>query len=168
MTKYPQVASLKSMQSDHRLIPHLAAVYVELGSRMEGMVRIAAFVAALMTAHAVAAPGATKLRCGLISGFTTEAEMKAVPSQGIHAVDLTFIGAKPRNKDVDRLLRECAAAAIGIDPSKDILVSAWFRKRPGDSWRDDDLLHPYGSMKYLSYQASSKTVAVRELKLQKK
>lgn len=122
----------------------------------------------LLTLEALAAPGAVKLQCGAMAGFKSEAEMKLVPSQNLNAVDLTFVGEKPPNKDIDRLLRECAVVAAKRDPSRDALVSAWFRKRPGDNWRDDDLLHPYGAMKFLSYTASSKSIAVRDIKLPKK
>jgi len=123
------------------------------------------FVTFLFASQASVAAGVTKFKCGIVQGFKSEAEMKLIPSQGINSVDLTFIGGAPSNNQIDQALRECAALAAKRDPSKDILVSAWLRKRPGDDWRDDDLLHPYGSMKYLSYQASSKTIAVRDFKL---
>jgi hypothetical protein len=100
--------------------------------------------------------------------MTTLAEMKSIPSQGINSVDLTFVGSRPPANEIERLLRQCAVAAAKKDGSRDILVSAWLRKRASDNERDDELLHPFGALKFLSYEASSKTIAVRELKLQKK
>jgi hypothetical protein len=131
-------------------------------------VRIVILLATAFSLQAVAAPAATKLQCGSIAGFKTEAEMNAVPSLGVNKVDLTFIGAKPANKAIDRSLRQCAAVAAKRDPSRDILVSAWFRKRAGNNAQNDALLYPHGSTSYLSYEASSRTIAVRKLKLQKK
>jgi hypothetical protein len=130
--------------------------------------RQALLLATVFSLQAGAAPVANRLQCGSVTGFKTEAEMRAVPDLGVNAVDLTFIGAKPANKAIDKSLRECAAVAAKRDPSRDILVSAWSRKRTAKDSRNDKLLHPHGPTKYLSYEASSKTIAVRKLKLQKK
>ena len=48
------------------------------------------------------------------------------------------------------------------------VIADWLRKRAGDNPRDDEMLKPYGVLKFFSYEASSKTTNVRELKLQKK
>lgn len=130
------------------------------------MIRVLCATAAISLASV--AHAGERLDCGKTSGIKSEAEWKPVPSQNIYQVDLTFIGRKPPNPEIDKLLRECAALVIKRDPSKDILVSAWLRKRLGDNWRDDELLHPWGGLKFMSYEARSKTVAVRDLKLQKK
>jgi hypothetical protein len=137
-------------------------------SNWRSSVRNVILLAAAFSLPAAAEPVATKLQCGTIAGFRTEAEMKDVPGLGVNRVDLTFIGTKPANKVIDRSLRECAKVAVKRDPSKDILVSAWLRKRARHNPQDDTLLYPHGSTKYLSYEASSKTIAVRKLRLQKK
>lgn len=121
-------------------------------------------MAALFAANAAAASEAVRLECGAIKGFKSEAEMKPTTNPRINTVDLTFIGKKPSNKQMDKALRACAATAIKRDATRDILVSAWFRKRAGAPAKNDTPLHPHGSMKYLSYEASSKTVAVRKIK----
>ena len=119
-------------------------------------------------AVAVGASPGTKISCGTQPGVMSEAEMKAIPSQGINAVDLTFVAIKPSATVVDKLLRECAAVAVRRDGSKDILISAWYRKRATDKPNDDEILHPYGGLKFLSYEAASKTIAVRDLTLKRK
>lgn len=121
-------------------------------------------MASLFIANASAANESVRLECGAIKGFKSEAEMKPTANPRINTVDVTFIGKKPSNKQIDRSLRACASAAIKRDASRDILVSAWFRKRAGASAKNDTPLHPHGSMKYLSYEASSKKVAVRKIK----
>ena len=128
------------------------------------------FTSLLLSVWCAAAVGAsgTKISCGTLAGVRSEAEMKAIPSQGINAVDLTFVAVKPPAKVVDKLLRECAAVAVRRDGSKDILVSGWYRKRATDNPNDDELLHPYSGLKFLSYEAASKTIAVRDLTLKRK
>lgn len=121
-------------------------------------------MAALFIADASAQPEAVGLECGAIKGFKSEVEMKPTSNPRINTVDVTFIGKKPSNKQIDKALRACAATAVKRDASRDILISAWFRKRAGTPAKNDTPLHPHGSMKYLSYEASSKTVAVRKIK----
>ena len=60
------------------------------------------------------------------------------------------------------------SVAVKRDGTKDILGSPWLRKRASDNPNDDDLLHPYGGLRFLSYEATSKTIGVRDLKLTKK
>ena len=120
----------------------------------------------LLTVAPIAHAGT--LDCGTLPAPKPEVEWKEVPSQNINAVDVTFIGKAPPNAQVDKILRQCAAAAVKRDASKDILVSGWIRKRPGGNPNDDDLLHPYGGLKFLGYDSKSKSIAVREIKLEKK
>jgi hypothetical protein len=115
-----------------------------------------------------AGPGATPLTCAAAPGIKTESKIQFVPSQGIYTVDVTFIGKRPSDKEIDRILRDCVAVAAKRDGTKDILGSPWFRKRVGDNPNNDDLLHPYEGLRYLSYEAASKNIGVRELKLKKK
>src|SRR5947207_15355079 len=89
-----------------------------------------ALVASLQTASA--AKNAMKLNCATAVGITTEAEVAPVPGQGIYVMDVTFIGKTPPNKEIDRILRDCLAAAVKRDGTKDILGSAWLRKRVGN------------------------------------
>ena len=72
------------------------------------------------------------------------------------------------DKEIDRVLRDCVSVAVKRDGTKDILGSPWFRKRAADNEDDDDLLHPYGGLRYLSYEAASESIGIRELKLKKK
>ena len=115
-----------------------------------------------------AKPSATRLTCASASDIKTEAEVESGPGQGIYNVHVTFIGKRPPDNEVDRVLRACLSVAAKRDGSKDILGSPWFRKRAGDSPNYDTLLHPYGGLRYLSYEAASKTIGIRELKLKKK
>jgi hypothetical protein len=121
-------------------------------------------MATLFITNASATPEAVRLECGAVKGFKSEVEMKPTSNPRINTVDVTFIGKKPSNKQIDKALRACAATAIKRDASRDILVSAWSRKRASSPVKSDTPLHPHGSMKYLSYEASSKTVAVRKIK----
>ena len=115
-----------------------------------------------------AKPSASRLACASATGIKTEAEVESVPSQGIYTVNVTFIAKRPSDKEVDRVLRDCISVAVKRDGTKDILGSPWFRNRATDKPNDDDLLHPYGGLRYLSYEAASKSIGIRELKLKKK
>ena len=111
---------------------------------------------------------ALKISCAAAQGVKTEAEVEDVPSQKIYNVHVTFLGKKPTDKEIDRVLRDCLTVAAKRDTTKDILASPWFRKRPQGNKNDDELLRPYGSMKYLSFKADDKSIGVRELQLRKK
>ena len=115
-----------------------------------------------------AKPSTVRLTCASATGIKTEAELQFDPSQKVSIVNVTFIAKRPSDKEIDRVVRDCVAAAVKRDASKDILGSPWFRKRPTDNQDDDDLLHPYGGLRFLSYEAVSKGIGVREMKLQKK
>jgi hypothetical protein len=128
-------------------------------------VRIALFL--IIVGFFVAAR-AEKLDCGPLPNPKPDVEWKQVPSQNIYSLDVTFIGKAPSTAQVDKILRQCAAAAAKRGPSKEFLVSGWLRKRPHDNPNDDDLLHPYGSLKYLSYDPKSKSVGVHDMKLEKR
>lgn len=109
---------------------------------------------------------ATSLTCASAAGIKTEVEL--LPNLDIYVVNVNFIGKHPSNKEVDRVLRDCLSVAVKRDGTKDILGSPWFRKRVGDDPNDDELLHTYGHFRYLSYEAASKNIGIRELKLKKK
>jgi len=129
---------------------------------------------AVVLAVATSAPALAKkpptipLECGKVSGFKSEAERQymdqASGGGNIYIVNLTYIGKKPATKRLDTALRDCLAVAIKMDGSKDILATAWFRKRDGANYYDDDMLHPHGGMNYISYVASKKAVEVRSLR----
>lgn len=127
---------------------------------------LALFFAA--TQPSFAQRGATRLTCASASGIKTEAQVEYIPSQSIYTVDVTFIVKRPPDKEVDRVLRDCVSVAVKRDGTKDILGSPWLRKRASDNPNNDDLLHPYGALRFLSYEATSKTIGVRDLKLTKK
>jgi len=111
---------------------------------------------------------AVRLTCASAAGIKTEAEVATVAGQNIYTVNVTFISKRPSDKEIDRVLRNCVAVAAKRDGTKDILGSPWFRKRPSDDPYDDILLNPYGGLRYLSYEAATKGIGVRELKLKKK
>ena len=110
----------------------------------------------------------TPLQCRSAGGQTLTAEIQLIPDQNIYNVQLTYVAKKPSNQDIDKALRNCLAVAAKDDSTKDILATAWLRKRAGNKPNDDDMLNPYGGMKYISYKASDKSIAVREFKLQNK
>jgi hypothetical protein len=122
------------------------------------------FILSLVSFHASAAT-VTPLACTSASGIHTQAEIELVASEKIYNVNVNFIGKRPSNKEIDRVLRDCVSAAIKLDGTKDILGSPWLRKSAKDNPRDDELLQPYPGLKYLSYEASSKSISVRELKI---
>lgn len=111
-----------------------------------------------------ASPGTTRLKCASVPGIKTEAEVEFVSSQRSYLVSVTFIAKVPSSKDVDRVLRNCVAAAVKRDGTKEILGTPWFRKHVSDNPDDDGLLQPYGDLKYLVYDAASKKIVIRELK----
>ncbi len=115
-----------------------------------------------------AKPSPSPLSCASAAGVKTLAEVEFIPSQDVYSVNVTFIGKRPPSKEIDRVLRDCVLAASKRDGSKDMLGSPWFRKRASDNPNEDELLHPYGGLNYLSYEASSRSIGIRELKLKKK
>jgi hypothetical protein len=123
---------------------------------------------ACVTSVAAAKAPSHPLQCGSAGSIKPLAEIQLVPDQNIFNVQLTYVAKKPPSQDIDKALRDCLAVAAKKDGTKDILATAWLRKRAGDKPNDDDMLNPYGGMKYISYKASDKSISVRELKLQKK
>ena len=82
-------------------------------------------------------------------------------------LNVAFIGKQPPNPEIDRMLRACVAAAASVDPSRDILATAWLRKSAADDPLDDEKIDNYGVLSFLSYQASTKTIDVREISFKK-
>lgn len=84
------------------------------------------------------------VECGKISGFKSEAEYQYM-GQGwgggdTYDVNLTYIGKKPSAKQLDTALKDCLAFAVKKDSRKDILATAYYRKREGAAPLDDDVL----------------------------
>ena len=123
---------------------------------------------AFLTLNSIAKAPSTPLQCGSAGNIKPTAEMQLVSDDNIYTVQLTYVTAKPSNQEIEKALRSCLAVAAKADGTKDILATAWLRKRPSDKPNDDEMLNPFGGMKYISYKASDKSIAVRELKLQKK
>lgn len=117
---------------------------------------------------AIARLSATPLKCASAAGIPTEAEITYIPSQKIYTMNVSFIGKRPPNKEVERVVRDCVAAAVKRDGTKDILGTPWLRKRAGANPDDDDNMDVWGGLRYLSYRASDKSIAVREMVLKKK
>ena len=108
-----------------------------------------------------------KLDCAKIPGYKTEAERQYLSTASgggdIYNVDVTFITKRPDDKLIDKVLRECIGASLKLDNKKGILANAWFRPMVGMNSDDDEKLDPYGSLKYISYSASTKSVEVRSI-----
>lgn len=117
-----------------------------------------------------AKPPTIPLDCGRGSAAVAERQYLDSASGGgnIYNVMVTFTGKKPANAKVEAALRECLAAAVKKDASKDVLATAWFKPRAGADDNDDQQINPFGGMKYISYTSATKSVAVHELKLTKK
>lgn len=81
-----------------------------------------------------------------------------------YIVNVVFVGKSPPAREIDRILRDCVAAAVRRDGTRDILASPWLRKKAGDRHSSDELLHPYDGMQYLAYDARSRTTAIRDSK----
>lgn len=135
---------------------------------------IIGIVALIFATSAAAQLPVMKLGCGKVAGYKVEVERKYMSSaagggpNGMYTVDVTFITKRPDNKLADKALRECIAASLKLDDKKDILATAWFRPMVGMDPNDDEHLHPYGGMNFLSYTASKRSIDVHELNLTKR
>ena len=112
-----------------------------------------------MFTHAHAKPPTVPLQCGISNGAViAERQYLSAASGGgdIYNVMVTFTGKKPSNAKAEAALRECIAEAIKKDGPKDVLATAWFRGKLNASESDDEMLHPFGTIKFISYTASTK------------
>src|SRR6266478_5179163 len=108
-----------------------------------------------------AKPVVKTLDCGKQSaGTARRAEMALAGS--IYTVSVTFFGQEPSKSEMDRILRECIAAAAKIDSKKDILATPWLRANVKDKPANDKLLSPYGAMSALIFESSSRNVVLHE------
>jgi hypothetical protein len=82
----------------------------------------------------------------------------------IYTVSVTFFGQEPSKSEMDRILRECIAAAAKIDSKKDILATPWLRANVNDNPVKDRMLSPYGLMSAIVFQASGQKVVVHAAK----
>ena len=85
----------------------------------------------------------------------------------MYALNVTFVGKQPANKQVDIVVRGCLAAAIKVDVSKEILVETWFRTNERDESRYDRMFSVWGAGNYISYNPSKKAVVVQATTLAK-
>ena len=88
--------------------------------------------------------------------------------QATNVLNVAFVEKQPPAEEIDRILRACVGAAAQVDPTHDILGTAWFRRSARDNPLDDEIISNYGALSYLSYQASTKTIAVREMNFNSK
>ena len=113
-----------------------------------------------------------KLDCAKVPNYKTEAERQYLSKESgggdIYNINVSFISKRPDNKLIDKTLRECIAASLKLDDKKDTMATAWFRPFAGSNPNDDEILNAYGSLKFISYTASTKSVAVRSIQLKKK
>jgi len=139
---------------------------------MKILLGIIAAVLAFNAMPAFAKPPTINLKCGKLLNYKVESErqdLSKVSGAGdIYNINVTFIAKKPNNKQIDKILRECLAEAIKLDNTKDILATAWYRPKQGANPNDDDNLSIYGNWKFISYTASTKSIAVHKLELKHK
>jgi hypothetical protein len=134
---------------------------------MKKLTCAAAVFISVASAAVQAKPPTVPLECGKASAAVAQRQYLDAASGGgdIYNVMVTFTGKKPTNSKVESVLRECIAAAVKKDASKDILATAWLKRRIGASEDDDQQINPFGGLKYISYTAATKTVTVHELKM---
>lgn len=129
-------------------------------------------VAIVFTTSAFAKTPTMKLDCAKIPKYKTEAERQYLSKESgggdIYNVNVSFVTKRPDDKLIDKTLRECIAASLKLDDKKDILATVWFRPIAGTNPNDDEMLNPYDSLKFISYTAKTKSIAVRSIQLQKK
>lgn len=101
------------------------------------------------------------------SEYRTEVDLVMGKKDATNVLNVAFVGKQPPNPEIDRILRACVSAAASVDPSRDILATAWFRKSDRDNPLDDEKIDNYGVLGFLSYQASTKTIDVREISFNK-
>jgi hypothetical protein len=110
-----------------------------------------------------------ELNCAKSLGYKTETERqflsRASGGGDIYNINVTFITRRPDDKLIDIALRECIAASLKLDDKKSILANAWFRPIKGANPNDDDMLIPYGSLRYISYDPRTKRISVQDLVL---
>jgi hypothetical protein len=132
---------------------------------------IVAVVLAFNTIPALAKPPTINLKCGKLPNHKVESERqylsKASGGGDMYNINITFIEKKADKKQIDKMLRECLAEAIKLDNSKDIVATAWFRPKQGANSNDDENLNIYGVLKYISYTASTKSIAIHSIELRK-
>ena len=117
----------------------------------------------LCSTQVSAKPVVKTLDCGKqIVGTAARAEMALAGS--IYTVSVTFFGQEPSKSEMDRILRECIAAAAKIDSKKDILATPWLRANVNDNPVKDRMLSPYGLMSAIVFQASGQKVVVHAAK----
>jgi hypothetical protein len=126
-----------------------------------------ALLLALLAHHSSAKEPNLPISCGSVVGIKSLAEIQRQPESKIYNLQLTFITKKPPAPEIDKALRACLAVASKADGKWDILATAWLRRKPTDNANDDEILSPYGGMKYIIYEAASKSVLVKDVKLQK-
>jgi hypothetical protein len=139
---------------------------------MKSLLGIIAAVLAFNAMPAFAKPPTINLKCGKLPNYKVESERqylsKASGGGDIYTINVTFIAKKPNNKQIDKILRECLAEAIKLDNAKDILAIDWYRPKQGANPNDDETLNNYGALKYISYTASTKSIAVHSIKIGKR
>jgi hypothetical protein len=110
-----------------------------------------------------AKPVVKTLDCGK-QGTGTAAKAEMARAGSIYTVSVTFFGQEPSKSEMDRILRECLAAAAKIDSKDDILATPWLRANAKDNPLKDKMLSPYGAVSAIVFESSSQNVVVHEAK----
>lgn len=106
--------------------------------------------------------------CADSNGIKPEIDLVMGKRQATSVLNVSFVETQPPAEEIDRILRACIGAAARVDPTHDILGTAWFRRRARDNPLDDEIISNYGALRYLSYQASTNTIDVREMNFNSK
>lgn len=135
------------------------------------MKKLVTIITIIFSSTTFAKPPTMALDCAKTKGYKTEAERQYLDAAShggdMYSIYITFITKRPNDKLVDKVLRDCISTSLKLDDKKDILATAWFRPIEGSNPYDDEQIHAYGDLKFITYRAKTKTVSVESLGLKK-
>lgn len=85
------------------------------------------------------------------------------PHQSLYGLNVIFIGQRPANKEVDRVLRECTALAAAHDASFDIFADAEFLPSASTDLNAAQPLNIYGRSHYLCFDCKTGVIGLRHI-----
>ena len=143
--------------------PAVAAPSVETSTASAQPVEVGAPAIPVEASRAEKATG-----CADSKGIRPQVDLVMGKEQATNVLNIAFVGEQPPAEEIDRILRACIGAAVQVDPTRDILGTAWSRKSAQDNPLDDEIISNYGPLNYLSYQASTKNIEVRKMNFNSK
>ena len=114
-------------------------------------------------AAAVFIPVAQAAPCHHVPGFTSELAIKFPSDRSVAMLDIAYIGKAPPAAAVAKALRQCLAQASALDPSMDMLGTPWLRASAKSKPANDAKIDAFGPMKFISYRANTRKIAVEDL-----